>query len=304
MYDKPVWYFGDFEFPVHWLCLLLCAAATLILALALRKKSGFSAGQVCLYGAIAAALGFFIGRGVYGVICFQDIFMDEMGEFAGVGRFFDSTVGSVNVMGFVAGILLAAPLTAALTKKKAAEYLDMAVVPALVMYILARMVEPLSGQGVGDFMEMEVCVSFIEAALTAILLAFVPFIRSRCRKAGALFQHALVLWCLLQILPESLRLDDSLSVFVFARVTHLGLAVTLGVTLIRLLVAGGRQMSVKEIVLDVIGLALGLGLAIATIFALDKTNLPKLLVYAVMVLSFMELGFVICRRIHKEDVRE
>ena len=28
--------------------------------------------------------------------------MDEMGEFAGVWRFFDTTVGSVNVMGFVA----------------------------------------------------------------------------------------------------------------------------------------------------------------------------------------------------------
>lgn len=303
MYDKPVWYFGDFEFPIHWLFLLGCGTVALILALLLRKKRGFSAGQVCLYGVIAAALGFLVGRGVYAVICFQDIFMDEMGEFAGVGRFFDSSVGSVNVMGFVAGILLAAPISAALTKCRAAAYLDMAVVPALAMYILARAVEPLSGQGVGDFMEMEVCVSWIEAALTAVLLALVPFIRSRCRKAGALFQHVLVLWCLAQILPESLRLDDSLSVFVFARVTHLGLAVTLGVTLLRLLIAGRKHLSVKEIVLDVIGLAAGLGLAIGTIFALDKSNLPKLLVYGAMVLSFVLLGFVICRRIHKEDIR-
>ena len=303
MYDKPVWYFGELEFPIHWLCLLLCCAATLILALLLRKKRGFSAGQVCLYGVIAAALGFLIGRGVYAVICFQDIFMDEMGEFAGLWRFFDSTVGSVNVMGFVAGILLAAPVTAALTKRRAAEYLDMAVVPGLVMYILARMVEPLSGQGLGDFMEMEVCVSFIEAVLTAIVLALVPFIRSRCRKAGTLFQHVLTLWCLVQILPESLRLDDSLSVFVFARVTHLGLAVTLGVTLLRLLIAGRKYLTAKEITMDVIGLAAGLGLAIGTIFALDKSNLPKLLVYGAMVLSFVLLGYVICRRIHKEDMR-
>ena len=303
MYDKPVWYFGEFEFPIHWLCLLLCCAATLILALLLRKKRGFSAGQVCLYGVIAAALGFLIGRGVYAVICFQDIFMDEMGEFAGLWRFFDSTVGSVNVMGFAAGILLAAPVTAALTKRRAAEYLDMAVVPGLVMYILARMVEPLSGQGLGDFRELGVCVSFIEAVLTASVLALVPFIRSRCRKAGTLFQHVLTLWCLVQILPESLRLDDSLSVFVFARVTHLGLAVTLGVTLLRLLIAGRKYLTAKEITMDVIGLAAGLGLAIGTIFALDKSNLPKLLVYGAMVLSFVLLGYVICRRIHKEDMR-
>ena len=35
MYDKPVWYFGDFEFPIHWLAPLLCGTATLILALLL-----------------------------------------------------------------------------------------------------------------------------------------------------------------------------------------------------------------------------------------------------------------------------
>ena len=303
MYDKPVWYFGDFEFPIHWLALLLCGVVTLIFALLMRKKRGFTAGQVCLYGVIAAALGFLVGRGVYALICFQDIFMDEMGEFAGLWRFFDSTVGSVNVMGFAAGILLAAPITAALTKRRAADYLDMAVAPAMVMYILARMVEPLSGQGLGDFMEMEVCVSFIEAALTAIVLAIVPYLRGKSRKEGTLFQYALTLWCLVQILPESLRLDDSLSVFVFARVTHLGLAVTLGVTLLRLLIAGRKHLSAKEITLDVIGLAAGLGLAIGTIFALDKSNLPKLLVYAVMVLSFVLLGYVICRRIHKEDIR-
>ena len=134
------------------------------------------------------------------------------------------------------------------------------------------------------------------------VLVFVPFLRGKARKAGTLFQYALTLWCLAQILPESLRLDDSLSVFVFARVTHLGLAVTVGVPLLRLLFVGRKRLSAKAIVLDVIGLAAGLGLAIGTIFALDKTNLPKLLVYAAMVLSFVELGFVICRRIHKEDM--
>lgn len=301
MYDRPVWYFGDFEFPIHWLCLLLCAAATLILALALRKKHGFTAGQICLYGAAAAALGFLIGRGIYCAVLFDDVFMDEMGEFAGMARFFDPTAGGVSSLGFVAGMLLAAPLCAALTKKKAAAFLDMAVVPALVMYILARMVEPLSGQGAGDFMEMEVCVSWLEAVLTAVVLAFVPFLRGKSRKAGTLFQYALTLWALVQILPESLRLDDSLSVFVFARVIHLGLAVILGFTLIRLLIAGRKRLSAKAVLLDLAGLAIGLGAAIATIFALDKSNLPKLLVYAVMVLSFVELGFVICRRIRIED---
>lgn len=303
MYDIPVWYLGALELPVHWVLTAVCCLTSLGLALLLRKKQGFSAAQICLYGAAAAALGFLFARAIYCMVYGYEVFQDEMGEFAGILPFFDPNAGSANVMGFVAGVLLAAPVTAAMTKKKAADYLDMAVVPALVLYILARVIEPLSGQGYGDMMGYEVCVSWIEAALTAIVLCAVPFLRKKSHLPGTMFQYALVLWCLVQILPESLRTDDALFVIIFARVTHLGLAVTLGFTLIRLLVKQGKRIGARAIVLDVIGLAAGLGVAIGTIFALDKTNWPKLLVYALMIASLVELGFVICRRIHKEDVR-
>ena len=301
MYDIPVWYLGEFELPVHWLLMAACCLAALGLALLLRKKSGFTAANVCLYGVIAAALGFFFARAIYCAVVWYEIFTDEMGEFAGLAPFFDPMVGSANVMGFVAGLLLAAPITAALTKKNAGAYLDMAAVPALALYALARGIEPLSGQGYGDLMGYDVCVCWLEAALTAVVLAAVLFLRGKCRRPGTLAQYALTLWCLAQILPESLRCDDALFVFVFARVTHLGLAVTLGVTLLRLLAAGRKHLSAKAVTLDVIGLAAGLGVAIGTIFALDKTNWPKPLVYALMIAALAELGFVICRRIHKED---
>ena len=117
-------------------------------------------------------------------------------------------------------------------------------------------------------------------------------------------QRALVLLCLSQILPEALRRDNVLYVLIFARVTHLGLAFTIGLTLIRLLVQGAKQgLDARSIILVIIGLAAGIGLCIATIFALDKTNLPKLLVYAAMLVSLVELGFVNFRRIRKEDIR-
>lgn len=303
MYDIPVWYLGAFELPVHWVLMAACCLAALGAGLLLGKKQGFSAANVCLYGLIAAALGFFFARAIYCIVYGYEVFQDEMGEFAGIWPFFNPGVGSANVMGFVAGVLLAAPISAAITKKRAADYLDMAVVPVLVLYILARVIEPLSGQGYGDMMGYEVCVAWLEAALTAIVLAIVPILRKKSRCSGALAQYALVLWCLMQILPESLRTDDALFVIIFARVTHLGLAVTLGVTLLRLLVKNGRKIGAKGVVLDVIGLAAGLGVAIGTIFALDKTNWPKPLVYALMIAALVELGFVICRRIHKEDMR-
>lgn len=304
MYDMPVWYLGEFSLPVHWVLMAVCYGAVMALALFIGKKKGFRAASVLTYGVLAAALGLLIGRAVYCAVRWYDIFLDEMGEFRGILPFFNPTIGSVNVMGIVAGVLLAALAAAAVTKEKASALLDLAAAPGLVMYALARIIEPLSGQGYGNFMELEVSVCWIEAALALVVLACVGGLSRRVRRSGTLAQYALVLLCLTQILPESLRCDDAIFVFIFARVTHLGLAVAVGLTLIRLLVQGAKQgLDKKSIVWELVGLAAGIGLCIATIFALDKTNLPKLLVYAVMILALAELGYVICRRIRREDLR-
>lgn len=275
-----------------------------VLAAFLGKKHGAKPAGMLLYGVIAAALGMFLGRAVYCTVCWYEIFFDYMGNFAGVGTFFDPALGGVNVMGVTAGLLLAAPVAAAITKEKTAAYLDAAAIPALGMYILARVIEPLTGQGYGDFMEMYVDVCYVEAILTAIVLGVVIWMGKKVRRPGTLAQYALVLWALVQIFPEALRCDNVLYVLVFARVTHLGLACTVGFALLRLLWQGAKQgLNKKEIVLDVLGLAAGIGLCIGMIFALDKTNWPKLAVYAGLLLALMELGFVVCRRIAKEDLR-
>ncbi len=297
-------YLGDTKITIYALLMALLAVLVLGAGAAFAPKKGIRPLHMCLFGVLAALLGLVIGRGIYCAVCWFDVFLDEMGEFRGIAPFFDLTFGGVNVMGIVAGVLLAAPLAAALTKTSAADYLDAAVVPALAMYILARLIEPLSGQGYGDFMGHEVCVCWLEAGLTALLLGCIPFLRRKARRSGTLAQYALVLWCLVQILPESLRCDEALYVLVFARVTHLGLAFTIGIVLIRLLVLGAKRgLSVKAIFVDAVAFAAGIGLCIAAIFALDKTNLPKLLVYAGMLLSIAELGFTLCQRICKEDNR-
>ncbi len=274
------------------------------LAAFLGKKKGLKPAGLCLYGALAAALGMLVGRGIHCAVAWYEVFFDPMGDFLGVKAFFDPTIGGVNVMGLVVGLLLAAPIAAAIMKEKTAAYLDAAAIPALGMYILGRIIEPLTGQGYGDFMEMYVSVCYLEAALTAVVLIVAVLLGKRVRRAGTLAQYALVLWALVQIFPESLRCDNVLYVLVFARVTHLGLAFTVGLTLLRLLWQGSKNgLSKKEITLDVLGLAAGIGLCIGMIFALDKTNWPKLLVYAGLLLALAELGFVVCRRIHLEDVR-
>ena len=302
MYE--VLYLGDTGLTVYALLMALLTLSAIGTGAALAPRRGIRPLHMACYGVLAACLGLLLGRGIYCAVCWYDVFLDEMGQFRGVAPFLDPTLGSVNVMGVVAGVLLAAPVTAALTRQRAASFLDAAAGPALAVYVLARAIEPLSGQGYGDFMSHEVCVCWLEAVLTAVLLGFIPLLRRKARRPGTLAQLALALWCLVQILPESLRCDEALFVLVFARVTHLGLAFTLGIMLIRLLVQHARHgLPAKDIAVDAIAFAAGIGLCIATIFALDKTNLPKLLVYAGMLLSIAELGFILCRRIKKEDLR-
>lgn len=302
MYNKPVLYLGDVELPIHWILLAICCIAAGALMVLQGKKKGLRPAGTALYAVLAAALGLCLGRAIYCAVCWYEVFLDEMGEFMGPAAFFNVFVGSINVMGVVAGVLLAAPVTAAITKEKTARYLDAAVIPALALYAAARAIEPLSGQGYGDLMGMEVCVCWMETVITLILLALVPLIRRRCAAPGTLAQYVLALWCLSQIMPESLRCDNVIYVFIFARVTHLGLAIFSGMTLVRLLVWGAKKgLATRTIVLDAVLLAAGIGLCIATIFALDKTNLPKPLVYAVMLLALLELGYVICRRVRWAD---
>lgn len=300
MYNEVILYLGSLELPLTWL--LLAAGYLDAMALLCRKKSPLPRKHLALYGVLAAVLGLFIGRGVYCAVRWYEVFLDELGDFRSILAFFDTTEGSANVMGIFAGLLLAAPVTAALTKTRPADYLDAAVFPALALYAFARAIEPLSGQGYGSLMGLDICVSWVETVLTLVLMVLVPTLRRKSAKSGTLAQYAITLWCLTQILPESLRCDEALYVFVFARVTHLGLAFTLGLTLIRLLVAEGKRgLPRKDIALDAVGLATGIGICIATLFALDKTNLSKPLVYGVMLLALTELGFVILRRIRRAD---
>lgn len=281
------------------------AAAMGVLGVFLGTRKGLSAKGMGLYGLVAVAAGLTFGRLLYCAVCWYEVFFDAMGEFLGMLAIWQFTLDQCNVIGVLCGVLIAARLAAVLVKEsnRQGDYLDAAAIPALGMYILARVIEPLTGQGYGDFMEMYVDVCYVEAILTAIVLGVVIWLSKRVRRPGTLCQYALVLWALTQIFPEALRCDNVLYVFVFARVTHLGLACTVGFALIRLLKQGTKRgLSKKEITLDVLGLTVGIGLCIGMIFALDKTNWPKLLVYAGLLLALVELGFVVCRRIRKEDL--
>ena len=297
---------------------VIFALVSFVLAIVFSKgRAKKSAAAV--YGLLAAVMGLFVGRIVYCAVQFEFMFYDEIGSFAGFAPFFDLQNGSINMGGILLGMLLAAPIAAKITGEKTANLLDSAVFPALLLYSAMRFIEPLSGQGFGEWVENEalwfqpLCITnewgdwmlsvcFIEGLLTFILAIVLFIFRSRTKCPGTLTRYALFLFCASQVLPQCLRCDSVLFVFIFARVNHIILALALFFVHLTTLLKGKKQgLPGKTVTLEALAMAFGEVLCIGTIFALDKTNLPDILVYIVMVLTLVCMCILACRRIHKED---
>lgn len=286
-----------------------------------RAGKRISRPAAALYALFSGALGLLLGRAVYALVRMDTLFYGDMGEFLGLAPFFDTGAGSVSIVGVILGLTLSALILGRLTGKRAALYLDHAVLFAIAYFILMRACEHLGGHGNGDLlMEPALCfaplarenewgdwflaVNNIEAVLGAAALLALLRLQKGVKKPGTLSLYAAVLFAATQIIPECLRWDDVLYIFIFARVTQIGLAVMLFASLLIPLIKGSRAgLSKKALAMEITLMLLGILLCIGTIFALDKTNLPKLLIYAVMLLALSGMAFLACRRIHKEDIR-
>ena len=191
--------------------------------------------------------------------------------------------------------------------------------PGVALFAWARFMEPLSGKGYGDLItdpafcrfpfaienawgDYALSVCFIEAALAALIALVMLIAGHFCRKKGTLAGITLALLCVSQILPTSLRQDDVLFLFIFARVSQMGYGVILMGVLIAGLIRGGKRgLSGKTIVLEIFLLLLGVGVIVGAEFALDKTNWPDKWVYCGMIAALLFMGILVVRRLAKED---
>ena len=295
------------------LALLLCLCAAAVLPLFFRRR-GLSARSALLYALSAALLGLLIGRGIYCAVR-TDLFLDPFGRSLGFTPFFNLNLGSLSVAGVLAGVLLAAPLSAG--RKNAAAVLDAAAVPGLFLFAALRFIEPLSGQGYGPLTEVpllcripfgirngwgewSLSVCFLEGLI--LLVIALALLRVSTKRAGTLALCALVLLAACQIVPESLRRDGALRIFIFARVTQICYAAILfGSALAAWIRGRKRGLGKKRIGTETAAVLLGILLLIGGEFALDKTEWPDALIYAAMLLTLALMTLLILRRIREED---
>ena len=244
MTELPVVSFLGMEITLYALLAGIGFACFSGLMLLFAPKSGFSRRAAGLYALLSLVLGVLLGRLIFCLVRMDTLFYDEMGEPLGLSPFFDPTAGSVSVVGVVLGAVLAAPLCRLITHQSPAQMLDYTAIPSMLFFAFMRFIEPLSGNGYGipmedspfafapfaiinDWGEAMLSVCFLEGVLGLLIAAFLFFIRSRVKKPGTLALYAALLFSVTQILPEAFRWDDVLYIFIFARVTHIGLAAML-----------------------------------------------------------------------------
>ncbi|NLX83484.1 MAG: hypothetical protein GXZ04_06690 [Clostridiales bacterium] len=203
--------------------------------------------------------------------------------------------GGYTFWGAIAGVVLAARITAATSGIAPAALLDALAPSALLMLALGRFCEGLAGQGFGEealaqlqffpvaitneWGEWNYAIFLLEGVAALVFLGLVLFRKNP--KPLSRFKLSLILVCAFQILFESLREDEYLR-WGFVRVGQLIAVLILFYLLVDALFItkdanwrSPRHFAVTLFLLLTIVL-------IALEFALDKTNLPTLPLYGIM----------------------
>ena len=229
-----------FGLDVYAYGLLAAIGATILLANMRLAGRDLPKGTVSTFGVLGMVLGIVFARALYCAVNWNDFVYNYENPMLAL-RFFD---GGLSMVGLVAGLLLAAVLTAKLVKVHIAQVMDALAVPFGLMMAALRLGEQFTELGVGaavdeSFMTAHFPWLFLESrmgvmveyrlnvwlyeAIAAVVICAVAFLCWRRLKNHA-GDTALVVFSLYgasQILLESMR-DDGHMLIIFLRVGQLG----------------------------------------------------------------------------------
>lgn len=295
------------------LTVICCVAVPISLVPYFRRKQLLP--LVPVYTLVAVALSLVLGRSLYCSVHASSIFYDPMGRFLGLAPLFDLRIGSISVIGVALGCLFAAWIAARLMRTSFSVLLDMLCIPLTLLFSIMRFIEPLSGQGFGPTVTSPLLVwaplsirngwggwAISICFLEAVLLLVIAFILKRVKfqRTGNRFLLALLLITASQLIPESLRRDDALKIFTFARVNQIGFVTLFFAGCVFCWLRSSNEHS-KGKIPELLLIVLGILLLIAGEFALDKTQWPDELIYLVMLIILLGMLTPILRRLFRTD---
>ena len=284
----------------------LAAAAAVMgfLSWAKRARKGTAPLQLLL----SLALGGLCSRVAF---CLMN---QELGVMMPLSSWFRITGGGWSMMGLVGGVLLAAWITAKITRQKAGMTLDIAACALPAFMALER-----AGEGcVPEFdYSRRLTSSFLNGTFLTfsdydgtylatwklaaiVMLLLVPLLvwdLTRSRRDGDTCILFLLLFGGCSVLLESLRYDRFLSI-TFVGLEHVLAAVTMGIGVFVLAGRAGKRQK-KLGIAGTASVFLAVAIAVGLEFALDRTTFNKILIYIAYVLVMavpVTLGILLRRK--------
>ena len=296
------------ELPVtlYALCIVLSLAAGLAAFALNQKKHGLRSDTAEIFALLALPLGL-LGARLFYCLCRLMLYV-EMG-LDGALRLWE---GGYALWGAVGGAVIAALLTAKITRQSAVKLLDALAAPAALTIALARFSEFANGEGIGlevynpmlqrfpiavynaDWDTWFYAIFILEGTVAlgmALLLHF-----SRMTRPGSKAKMLMILYCAAQILLESLRRDNFLR-WLFVRVSQLTAVLVLGGMMFWALYRWVKapqadRMPRKRLIINWVTFLACVGICIAMEFAVDKSAyIPVWLCYTVMAVCCVGFGY-------------
>ena len=150
--------FSLFGMPVtaYALCLAAAAALGLLLLVGVQKKHGLRRDTAEIFALLALPLGL-VGARLFYCLCRLDFYI-EMGPMEML-RWWH---GGYALWGAVGGAMLAALLTAKITKQSPVKLLDALAAPAALTIALGRLAEAFNGEGIGRMIDTETIPALLQ----------------------------------------------------------------------------------------------------------------------------------------------
>ena len=259
-----------------------------VLALLMRKEK-WRDGTAALTGVLAMCLGFAVSRLFFGLMD------DSLGRIMPLWAMLRVHTGGYSMIGALLGACMGGILAARLMKKQPARLLDL-LAPALLLFVACERLGEgyIEDFGVsrtltdslleGTFLTVEgdygwrLATYHLESFTALVLSLVLLWDLTRKRRAGDTFVLFLLLYGATQVLLESLRYDQHMTVKAFVKLQQIMDMLLLGAGVI--LLAVRRWKTRRGLALAaVIALAAAVGVGVAIEFMIDRTRISHYVLY-------------------------
>lgn len=311
--DAPTSFFLGMEVYSFGLYVTLGLALAMILLSLLIHKAGLKKGTAPLTGVLSMGLGFVLSRLLFG-------FMDEsLGQVMPLWVMLRVNTGGYSMMGALLGASIGAALSARLTRQNAARLLDL-LAPALLLFVACERL----GEGYieefgvsrllsdnlfnGSFLAVEGDYgwrlnTYLLESVTAFLLTLILLRDTgRSRRMGNTFLAFLLLFGGSQILLESLRYDQHMTIKAYVKLQQVISMMLLGTGVIVLAVRNlKKRRGLAVAALLSIPVTVGIGVGIE--FMIDRTAVSHYLLYLAFLIA-VSVPVILGLKLRKEEADE